>query len=110
MADLDAELLALAGGDSSDEEDIIPNANATKPPSPPLPSNTNMNEASTGKATTTLKASSRPHGSTKPSKKSKPNESEEEGEAYVLHRSDESPVCRSFHYLPSYQLFHTGIA
>lgn len=98
MADLDAELLALAGGDSSDEGDSIPNANATKQLSPPLLSNTKMNEASTGKANSTLKASSRPHGSTKSSKKSKLNESEEEGEAYDLHRSDQSFVGRSTTY------------
>lgn len=35
MADLDAELLALAGGDSSGEEESLPPSPKEKSPSPP---------------------------------------------------------------------------
>ena len=37
MADLDAELLALAGGDSSGEEESLPSPSREKSPSPPRP-------------------------------------------------------------------------
>lgn len=84
MADLDAELLALAGGDSSDEEVTKPTTSAAKPVSPHSPSNTslaNVNEPSTSKVNSTPKIPSQSRAGSKTAKRSKMNESEEEGEA-----------------------------
>ncbi|MCJ1385882.1 hypothetical protein MMC17_009006 [Xylographa soralifera] len=85
MADLDAELLALAGGDSSDEESPMPTTNTTKVESPQSSTSSpfdNANGTSTSKAAVPQKKSSRPKtGAKKGTKKTKRDESEEEGEA-----------------------------
>ncbi|KAL8916663.1 MAG: hypothetical protein Q9172_006203 [Xanthocarpia lactea] len=81
MADLDAALLALAGGDSSDDEGSKPTTTAYKAPSPtssPGPSHGNKTSAS--KRGVAQKISSRGGPSGSRSKKAKRDESEE-GEA-----------------------------
>lgn len=83
MADLDAELLALAGG-SSDDEDTKPTVNTAKEASPLSSAGTPVNDttvASTSKAVTTQKKMSNTKtGAKKVTKKAKRDESEE-GEA-----------------------------
>lgn len=86
MADLDAELLALAGGDSSDDEDTKPTTTAAKPVSPLSSTGASAaipNDASTRKVSAAPKTSSKSHGVARVTKKSKSNQndSEEEGEA-----------------------------
>ena len=85
MADLDAELLALAGGDSSDEEESKLTSNDTQDSSVTLqaPNDiTSTNESSSNKTTTGSKPSITVNGaSSKDMKKGMKNDSEEEGEA-----------------------------
>ncbi|MCJ1396371.1 hypothetical protein MMC18_009261 [Xylographa bjoerkii] len=85
MADLDAELLALAGGDSSDEESPKPTTSTTKVESPQSSAGSpidNANGAFASKAVVPQKKSSKPKaGAKKGTKKTKRDESEEEGEA-----------------------------
>ena len=85
MADLDAELLALAGGDSSDEEDTKPTIDTTKEGSisPPTESPIhNTTKASTTKVVVTPKKTNKMKaGARKRTKKGKRDDSEEEGEA-----------------------------
>ncbi|KAI4256880.1 MAG: hypothetical protein L6R42_005968 [Xanthoria sp. 1 TBL-2021] len=81
MADLDAALLALAGGDSSDDEGSKPTITANKPPSPsssPGPSITN--KTSSNKRGVAQKLSSEGMTGGSRSKKAKKPDSEE-GEA-----------------------------
>ncbi|MCJ1397188.1 hypothetical protein MMC11_000380 [Xylographa trunciseda] len=85
MADLDAELLALAGGDSSDEESPKPTTSTTKVESPQSSDGSpieNANGTSASKAVVPQKKSNKPKaGAKKGTKKTKRDESEEEGEA-----------------------------
>ena len=85
MADLDAELLALAGGDSSDEEDTKPTTDATNGESISSPTKSpvhNTTKALTTKVTATPKKTNKMKaGTKKPTKKGKRDDSEEEGEA-----------------------------
>ena len=87
MADLDAELLALAGGDSSEDEGPNLTTTATKtvlPPSASVTVHANPEESSAHKPIAAAKPSQRSNGGTsKGSKKAKMNDSEEEGEALV---------------------------
>lgn len=79
MADLDRELLQLAGDDSSDDEQPQQTTVTTKaePASPPVPQVTDSaNGASSAKANATVKA-----GGKKTTSRGKCDESEEEGEA-----------------------------
>ncbi|KAL8689954.1 MAG: hypothetical protein Q9224_004522 [Gallowayella concinna] len=81
MADLDAALLALAGGDSSDDEGSKPTTNAHKAPSPsssPRPSHDN--KASSSKRGVAQKVLSRATASASRNRKPKKDDSEE-GEA-----------------------------
>ena len=84
MADLDAELLALAG-DSSDDEGARPSDTLAKPissPSPKPSSTPNVNESSEKKSVGGPKSSTNITGTTgKSTKKPRGNDSEEEGEA-----------------------------
>ena len=84
MADLDAELLALAG-DSSDDEGAKPSDTLAKPlssPSPKPSSTPNVNETSEKKSIGGPKNSTNVTGAAgKSTKKSRANDSEEEGEA-----------------------------
>lgn len=83
MAVDDAELLALAGGDSSDEEDTQEQTSTHRNANSPLPSieisHSSNNRSSTGKSRHS--PSLKPHGVFKMVKKSREPESEEEGEA-----------------------------
>ena len=87
MADLDAELLALAGGDSSDEESTKPTTTTTKNESPASSARSptvNLNGATMGKLGMAQKksaASKARVGTKKPTKKGRRDESQEEGEA-----------------------------
>ena len=85
MADLDEQLLALAGDDSSENEDPQPTSTphkaASPTSSPPKPSNLRRNSAS--KPSTTQKMSHKGTGSGSRPKRSR-REDSEEGEAYVL--------------------------
>lgn len=81
MADLDAELLALAGGDSSDDECSKPVNAANQAQSPTSsPETSNGNKASSSKRGIAQKVASRAAGSASHSKKAKKDDSEE-GEA-----------------------------
>ena len=84
MADLDAELLALAG-DSSDDEGGRPSDTLAKPVSSPSPkpsSTPNVNESSEKKSISGPKNSTSVTGAaSKGTKKPRANDSEEEGEA-----------------------------
>ena len=86
MTDLDAELLALAGGDSSDEEETKPTSSGEAKASPP-PSHTaievnRMNEASSSKLDMSHKPSIKVNGgASRGTKKARKDDSEEEGEA-----------------------------
>ena len=85
MADLDAELLALAGGDSSDEESPMPATTTTKAESPQSSAGSpigNVNGTSATKGIAPQRKSSKPKaGAKKSTKKTQRDESEEEGEA-----------------------------
>lgn len=85
MADLDAELLALAGGDSSEDEGPNTTTTAPKvvsPSSAVATSHTNPDEPSTYKSNTAAKPSQRASATTtKATRKAKTMDSEEEGEA-----------------------------
>ena len=85
MADLDAELLALAGGDSSDEEEPKLNSNDAQDSSVTLQAAsdiTSTNESSSNKTNVGSKPSITVNGaSSKDTKKGIKNDSEEEGEA-----------------------------
>ena len=85
MADLDAELLALAGGDSSDEEDTKPTTTNTKlesPSSSPGSSDRGINGSSANKSSVAQKKTFKSRaGARKSVKKSRKDDSEEEGEA-----------------------------
>ena len=85
MADLDAELLALAGDDSSDEESPKPISSTTKIESPQSSAGSpieNANGIPANKTVLAPKKSSKPKaGAKKSTKRGKPDESEEEGEA-----------------------------
>lgn len=92
MADLDAELLALAGGDSSDDESTKPTTTATKNESPASSarSPTGISNGSTmgkllGVAQKKSSVTKARLGAKKTTKKGRRDDSEEEGEAYVLH-------------------------
>ncbi|MCJ1282708.1 hypothetical protein MMC26_002033 [Xylographa opegraphella] len=103
MADLDAELLALAGGDSSDEESPMPTTTTTKAESPQSSSGSpteNVSSTSATKATAPQRQSSKPKaGAKKATKKTKRDESEEEGEASSAASSpnslDSAPMSES---------------
>ena len=90
MADLDAELLALAGGDSSDDESTKPTTTTTKNESPASSARSptaNSNGAIMGKLGVAQKKSAATKarlGVKKPTKKSRRDDSEEEGEALVI--------------------------
>lgn len=80
MADLDAELLALAGGDSSDDEGSKPVTTATKARSPTSsPEHPHSNQNSSSKRGVAQKVSSRMARGASRNKKTKENS--EEGEA-----------------------------
>ncbi|MCJ1475150.1 hypothetical protein MMC13_003810 [Lambiella insularis] len=85
MADLDAELLALAGGDSSDDEETKPTVNTTKDESPPSSAGTSVNNATIASTSKTVatpnKLTKTKSGTKKGTKMGKRDESEEEGEA-----------------------------
>ena len=84
MADLDAELLALAGGDSSDEEDTKPTSSDAQgsPNLHPATDTTPTHEVSSNKVSLASKPSITLNGaSSKNMKKGRNNDSEEEGEA-----------------------------
>ena len=84
MADLDAELLALAGGDSSDEEEPITSNDAQDSSVTLQAANdiTPTNESSSNKTNVGSKPSITVNGaSSKDPKKGLKNDSEEEGEA-----------------------------
>lgn len=80
MADLDAELLALAGGDSSGEEDSTPGSppprRSPSPRSPSFGEDSSPDMARKGIAQTTKKAKAR-----KPARRS---QSDDEDEGYVI--------------------------
>ncbi|KAL8699174.1 MAG: hypothetical protein Q9201_006151 [Fulgogasparrea decipioides] len=81
MADLDAELLALAGGDSSDDEGSRPTNTANKASSPAgSPEPSHANEASSGQRGVAQKISSRMKGRGSRGRRTKRDDSEE-GEA-----------------------------
>ncbi|KAL8898404.1 MAG: hypothetical protein Q9207_006715 [Kuettlingeria erythrocarpa] len=82
MADLDAELLALAGGDSSDDESTKPTVPATKALSSPTssPRTSNGNKTSSHKRGVAPKSSSKAMAGPSRSKRAKRTDSEE-GEA-----------------------------
>lgn len=85
MADLDAELLALAGGDSSDEEEAKARSSDTQGSSATLQATDNITskiEFTSHKLNTMSRPSITVNGaSSKDMKKSRKNDSEEEGEA-----------------------------
>ena len=84
MADLDAELLALAGDDSSGEETSQPAntaARATSPPSPAGPSTSKPNDTLTNKSNIASKGTAKMNGNVNKPKKGYKDDSEEEGEA-----------------------------
>lgn len=85
MADLDAELLALAGGDSSDEEESKPTPNDAQDSSITLQATddiTPTDESSLNKSNMASKPSIKLNGgSSKDTKKGRRHDSEEEGEA-----------------------------
>lgn len=73
----DAELLALAGGDSSDEEDTKPTITKAASPLPSI----EISQPDVTESTSTPRAINRRGGSTKAMKKTRKYESEEDGEA-----------------------------
>ena len=86
MADLDAAILALADGDSSDGEEAKPTSpGVTKATSPPshTPTDVNrMNEASSSKLSMSRNPSIKVNGSaSRTPKRVRKDDSEEEGEA-----------------------------
>ncbi|KAL9122067.1 MAG: hypothetical protein Q9187_001381 [Circinaria calcarea] len=84
MADLDAELLALAGGDSSDEEDTQPTVIATKVETPGSSAGSpdhGTNAASNSKSNVTPKKATKPKTGAQKNTKGRKDDSEEEGEA-----------------------------
>ena len=84
MADLDAELLALAGGDSSDEEEPKLTSNDAQDSSVTLQAAndiTSTNESSSNKTNTGSKPSITVNGASGKDKKGIKKDSEEEGEA-----------------------------
>lgn len=84
MADLDAELLALAGDDSSGEETSKP-TNTTKEATPPHsaagPSTVKLSDTPANKSNMTAKGTTKVNGNATKAKKGRKDESEEEGEA-----------------------------
>ncbi len=84
MADLDAELLALAGDDSSDEETSKPTtvtAEIASPSSSARPSTTNVNDTSATKSNMAPKGTAKVNGNATKPDKGRKDDSEEEGEA-----------------------------
>ena len=87
MADLDAAILALADGDSSDGEEAKPTSpsatpKATSPPSQPVADVNRMNETSSNKLNMSHKPSIKVNGGpSRAPKKVRKDDSEEEGEA-----------------------------
>ena len=84
MADLDAELLALAGDDSSGEEPSKPTNITTKaasPLSPAGPSTVKVGDTSSSKSNMTSKGPAKVNGNATKAKKGRKDDSEEEGEA-----------------------------
>ena len=84
MADLDAELLALAGGDSSEEEDTKPTTTKVESPNSSVSSPIdNVKSISTSRLGVAQKktTSSNSRGGTKKSTKRGRKEDSEEGEA-----------------------------
>jgi len=84
MADLDAELLALAGDDSSGEETSKPTnttTEATPPPSAAGPSTAKLSDTPANKSNMAAKGITKVNGNATKAKKGRKDESEEEGEA-----------------------------
>ena len=84
MADLDAELLALAGDDSSGEESSKPTniaARAISPVPSAEPSTSKLNDTSAGKPNMAPKGTSKVNSNVNKPKKGYKDDSEEEGEA-----------------------------
>ena len=84
MADLDAELLALAGDDSSSEETsktTNTTARATSPPSSAGPLTSKPNDILVSKSNTASKGTAKVNGNVNKPKKGYKDDSEEEGEA-----------------------------
>lgn len=82
MADLDAELLALAGGDSSSEEETTSKARAKSESRAPSPTSTVPTQQREGKAGVARKKTTKvPGGSKRAPKRPRRQDSEEEGEA-----------------------------
>ena len=80
----DAELLALAGDDSSDEDSLPAATSTAKAPSPLPPTSTSQHYAkspSVGVSNSTPNASAKAAGGTKRAKRARKDDSEEEGEA-----------------------------
>ena len=80
----DAELLALAGGDSSDEEKPpaqVPTAKAASPLPPTGSSQHYTKSPSVGLSNSTPNASAKAAGGSKHLRKTRKDDSEEEGEA-----------------------------
>ena len=82
MADLDAELLALAGGDSSDDEDSKPTITAAKAPfENPSPEASSCNKLASGRRGVDDKSTAKAGSGASLSKPTRKEDSEEEGEA-----------------------------
>jgi len=73
----DAELLALAGGDSSDEEDTKPTITKAVSPLPSI----EISQPTFSGSNSTPRPSTKRGGSTKTMKKTRKDDSEEDGEA-----------------------------
>ena len=84
MADLDAELLALAGGDSSGEDDTKhtpSDAKASSPSSPTGHESENMNRASSVKPRMAQNPTIKVNGSVSRNRRKAKKDDSEEGEA-----------------------------
>ena len=85
MADLDAELLALAGDDSSGEEISMPTtsitAKATSSPSIADAPVAKINDTAASKSNVATKGTAKLNGNAPKAKKARKDDSEEEGEA-----------------------------
>ncbi len=73
----DAELLALAGGDSSDEEDTKPTITKALSPLPSI----EISQPNVSGSNSTPRSSTKHGGTSKAMKKTRKADSEEEGEA-----------------------------
>ncbi len=84
MADLDAELLALAGGDTSSDEETTSktrNKSESPPSSPTSPLGTQQRDSGVKVGVARKKSTKMSGGAKKAIKKAKRQDSEEEGEA-----------------------------